>query len=312
MRVMGKWSTGKKAAVIAIVVVLVAAVAGVAWCMVDQHNKQVWEQEHKTYPVNLTVLAQGYDPQSSTPIPVVISGNDFEGNAVSVEALAGTATCSEIDLMRGTYLLSVSASPFAADGSMFDVSGTTSEFDVTGDGQTGQGNVSVSMVKLDDSQITEDTINASKDKLTSLGYDEGTLAPFVDAAEDKAQQTQVSAQLADAKAKFSAELEQLNSDFKNDPRLNGPMVDMNASAAEYRQKYDDLVDEIYSYLTSVLTGDDLANLKSSQSAWESEKETGSQQAASGSVGGTMHPLDVNSAAMDYDKERINELLALMG
>ena len=41
--------------------------------------------------------------------------------------------------------------------------------------------------------------------------------------------------MADAKARFTAELEQLNSEFENDPRRAGTQMEMNTSAAEYRQ-----------------------------------------------------------------------------
>lgn len=92
-----------------------------AWFLVDQHNKQVWEQEHKAYPVNLTLVAEGYDSSTATPIPVQIEGTDFEGNSVSTETLVGSNGAEPISLMRGNYTLSVTASPISEDGTMFDI-----------------------------------------------------------------------------------------------------------------------------------------------------------------------------------------------
>lgn len=307
-----KSSSKKKIAIIAVVVVILIAAIGVgAWYLIDQHNKEVWEQEHKTYPVNISILSEGYDPETSSPIPVLIEGTDFENNSVSIEALVGSADSEQISLMRGNYTISVSASPFLADGTMFDISGSEGNFEVVGDGKTGQGNVSLAMTQLSPSDLTEENITAAKDKLVSLGFDENSADQYADAALNQVNEAKLASQMADAKAGFAAELERLNSEFENDSRLVGSQMDMNTSAAEYRQKYDALVEDIYSYLTTVLTGDELASLKASQASWEAEKETGSQAAGERSIGGTMHSLDVNTAAMNYDKERIDELLEMM-
>lgn len=300
------------AIIIAVVAILVAAIGAGAWYLIDQHNREIWEQEHKTYPVNISILSEGYDPETSSPIPVLIEGTDFEDNPVSIEALVGNADSENISLMRGNYTISVSSSPFLADGTMFDVSASEGEFEVVGDGETGQGNVSLTMTQLNQSDLTEESIIEAKDKLVLLGFDESVANQYADAALKQVNEAKLVSQMADAKARFTAELEQLNSDFENDSRLVGSQMDMNTSAAEYRQKYDALVEDIYSYLTTVLTGDELASLESSQASWETEKETGSQAAGESSIGGTMHSLDVNTAAMDYDKERINELLEMMG
>lgn len=305
-------SKRKIAIIIAVVIILIAAIGAGAWYLIDQHNKEVWEQEHKTYPVNISILFEGYDPETSSPIPVLIGGTDFEGNSVSIEALVGNTDSEQISLMRGNYTISVSTSPFLADGTMFDVSASEGEFEVVGDGETGQGNVSLTMTQLNPSDLTEENIVAAKDKLVSLGFNENTANQYADAALNQVNEVKLASQMADAKARFTAELEQLNSEFENDPRRAGTQMEMNTSAAEYHQKYDALVEDIYSYLTTVLTSNELASLESSQTSWEAEKEAGSQAAGERSIGGTMHPLDVNTAAMDYDKERINELLEMMG
>lgn len=117
-----KANSKKKAIIIAAVVVALVACGLLAWFLVDQHNKQVWEQEHKAYPVNLTLVAEGYDSSTSTPIPVQIEGTDLEGNSVSTETLVGSNGAEPISLMRGNYTLSVTASPISEDGTMFDVS----------------------------------------------------------------------------------------------------------------------------------------------------------------------------------------------
>lgn len=116
-----KANSKKKAIIIAAVVVALVVCGLLAWFLVDQHNRQVWEQEHKAYPVNLTLVVEGYDSSTSTPIPVQIEGTDFEGNSVSTETLVGSNGAEPISLMRGNYTLSVTASPISEDGTMFDI-----------------------------------------------------------------------------------------------------------------------------------------------------------------------------------------------
>lgn len=63
-----KSSSKKKIAIIiAVVIILIAAIGAGAWYLMDQHNKEVWEQEHKTYPVNISILSEGYDPKPQVP-----------------------------------------------------------------------------------------------------------------------------------------------------------------------------------------------------------------------------------------------------
>lgn len=181
-----KKRSNKKRVIIAVIILVVLIAAGfVAWFLVDQHNKEVWEQEHKEYPINITVTADGYDPKTSSPIPILIEGTDFEGNPVSIETLSGTSESESLSLIRGTYTLTVTTSPFLLDGSMFDVSESKVDFEVTGDGESGQGNASVSLSVLDEASMSEEQITSSKDKLVSLGFNEDKAAEFADTAEAK-------------------------------------------------------------------------------------------------------------------------------
>lgn len=180
-----KRSNKKRVIVAAVILVVLIAAGFVAWFLVDQHSKEVWEQEHKEYPINITVTADGYDSKTSSPIPILIEGTDFEGKPVSVEALSGTSESESLSLMRGTYTLTVTASPFLSDGSMFDVGKSKVDFEVTGDGESGQGNASVGLAVLDEASMSEEQIASSKDKLVSLGFNEEKAAEFADTAEAK-------------------------------------------------------------------------------------------------------------------------------
>lgn len=199
-------SKKKIAIVTAVVVVIIGIVA--SWFLIDQYNKAVWEQEHKQYPVRLTIVAENYNPDTSTPIPVQISGTDFEGNEVFIETLVGSVDSKQITLMRGNYTLSASASPFLEDGSMYNVSSSRMDFEVVGDSGSGESQdmASINMSPLGVEAMTEDLIQTSSDKLVSLGYDQEVLAKYSDAAKVKIQEYQatqeaVAQAAAEAKAK---------------------------------------------------------------------------------------------------------------
>lgn len=244
-----KKKSKKIALIVAIIVVVALACGGIAWYLIDQHNKAVWEQEHREYPVTIEIVAEGYDPISSTPVPVHVQGTDFEGGTVDFETLVnpalstsvGSATTAPADavasndtsgesdgssesddgisLMRGTYTVTVTASPFLADGTMYDVSSTTATFEVTGtdgsqananqdqgsEGAEGQTKVSLSMSRLGADAMSEELIQTASDKLVSLGFDEGKLQGFTSAANEKIQQYQAELEAA-AKAAEEAAL----------------------------------------------------------------------------------------------------------
>lgn len=184
----------KKTAAIIVVIVAVVLVAGgfLAWYLIDQHNKAVWEQEHKAYPVSITINAKGYDPATSSPIPTQIEGTDFEGTSVSTEALIGSDGTDPISLMRGTYTLTVTASPFLNDGTMYDVSKGSVDFEVVGDSESapGQGKAVIDMTQLKAKSMTKKLINASSEKLAALGYDQDKLKAFTKAANAKLKEYQ--------------------------------------------------------------------------------------------------------------------------
>ncbi|CCY06116.1 putative uncharacterized protein [Eggerthella sp. CAG:1427] len=222
--------------IIAVVVAAVLVLGGLlAWFLIDQHNKAVWEQEHKEYPLDLTIVADGYDAETSSPIPIQIEGTDFESNSISIETLVSADMTEPIKLMRGTYTISVSASPFLEDGSMFDVSAGTAEFEVVGDSDSGdQGAVSdnqadasndeagtsdgnqastsedsdsknsasITIDPLPVEDMTEDMISASSDKLLSLGCSQEAVTAFSDAAQAKlkAYQDELAAKKAEEEA----------------------------------------------------------------------------------------------------------------
>lgn len=121
----------RKPIIIAVVsVVIVVIIAFIAWYLVDQHNKQIWEQEHQEYSVNIAVSAKGYDPATSTPIPVHIEGTDFEGNTVSEDHLIGDQSTESLSFMRGTYSLTVVSSPITGDGTVYSLPDTAATFEI--------------------------------------------------------------------------------------------------------------------------------------------------------------------------------------
>lgn len=234
-------SKGQKIAIAVVAaVVVLGLIAAAVWHFTDQHNKQVWEQEHQTYAVSVSFNAQGYDPNTSTPIPVHVSGSDFEGNSVTEDHLIGGGSDDSISLMRGTYTISVSSSPFLQDGTIFDVSNAKVDLEVTGDvdqaGDADQGassddagasqgddasdagatdgdastdatatNAAITLVPLDPSTVTEDQINQAGDALVMAGVDQSTVQPFKDAALQKSEEVRQQAE-AERQAQLASQV----------------------------------------------------------------------------------------------------------
>lgn len=128
------------AKIIIAVIVAIAVVACVctAW-YVSNKNEQaaelaVQEEEHRTYTVKVALDVPGFDPATSTPVPLRIEGTDSEGNLVSQYVYLGTANAETLELACGKYSVSVMASPFLDDGTVFDDVNTVCDFTVTNTG----------------------------------------------------------------------------------------------------------------------------------------------------------------------------------
>lgn len=317
-------SNKTKITIIVIVCILLAAIGVVIWHAIDQQNKIIWEEEHLEYPLHFDIAAQGYDPTTSSPIPIHIEGTDFENASIAKDVLIGADGCEPVKLMRGTYSISVLASPFLSDGSMFEFDNnaiTTVEIEKPDIGEAASSNqesnsisyitAPISLSPLPTAALTEDVIDHTADQLSALGYDVEAINKYKNAALSTMKSEQLKAELAAAKKRFSSSLAKLDATSKEDPRYAGTQSEMNEAYSEYRQKYDALVEDIYAYLQKTLPNDKVTNLKSNQVQWENKKDAAVEEEGNITAGGTIRPSAMHSTAITFDKERIQELLEYM-
>ena len=123
----------KRIAVIAVMVVLlvIGLAFGVSAC---QANAQRTAKHHVTFAVN----AEGLDTSTGTLIPLSVKGTDVSGNSVEESCYVGNDSAS-LDLVAGTYTFEVTASPIAADGTLYSIEGAYAEETVGEDGTLSPG-----------------------------------------------------------------------------------------------------------------------------------------------------------------------------
>lgn len=123
----------KRIAVIAVMVVLlvIGLAFGVSAC---QANAQRTAKYHVTFAVN----AEGLDTSTGTLIPLSVKGTDVSGNSVEESCYVGNDSAS-LDLVAGTYTFEVTASPIAADGTLYSIEGACAEETVGEDGTLSPG-----------------------------------------------------------------------------------------------------------------------------------------------------------------------------
>ena len=111
-----------------IVAVIAAAVlcCGAIWYI---HSRQ-----SKTYSVPLVINAEGLDTKQGTKIPIRVKGKDIRGNAVNKSFYGGTSS-SDIALKPGKYRFTVSHSPIAKDGTIYNVDGASTDTSISKDGK---------------------------------------------------------------------------------------------------------------------------------------------------------------------------------
>lgn len=123
----------KRIAVIAVMAVLlvIGLAFGVSAC---QANAQRTAKHHVTFAVN----AEGLDTSTGTLIPLSVKGTDVSGNSVEESCYVGNDSAS-LDLVAGTYTFEVTASPIAADGTLYSIEGAYAEETVGEDGTLSPG-----------------------------------------------------------------------------------------------------------------------------------------------------------------------------
>lgn len=174
----------KIAAIVAGVIVAIAVVGGGTWAFINyQHQQQVAAEQAQRekdeaiakaeHVVVIKVSGDGWDTSAgASRLPVHVEGTDSKGEKVD-EVQYATSDGRGINLRQGNYVLSVPASPIAADGTVFSVSNTQVEVSFTAKDEesseidaTGRGGFE--LTPIDAPEVTDEQINkayeyASKD-----------------------------------------------------------------------------------------------------------------------------------------------------
>ena len=174
----------KIAAIVAGIIVAIAVVGSGTWAFINyQHQQQMAAEQAQRekdeaiakaeHVVVIKVSGDGWDTSAgASRLPVHVEGTDSKGEKVD-EVQYATSDGRGINLRQGNYVLSVPASPIAADGTVFSVSNTQVEVSFTAKDEEGSeidatGRGGFELTPIDALEVTDEQINkayeyASKD-----------------------------------------------------------------------------------------------------------------------------------------------------
>ncbi|MDO5479939.1 MAG: lysozyme inhibitor LprI family protein, partial [Clostridia bacterium] len=106
----------------------------------------------------------------------------------------------------------------------------------------------------------------------------------------------------------AAEIEEY-SEIKNKNTIT--QTDINIESYNIFLKWDELLNEIYTYLSDNMDKDDFASLEEAELLWIAEKEAAIEEAAKDWEGGSGEAMVRNVTASSYTKERCYYLISIV-
>lgn len=170
-----------------IVVVLIACLA--VFLVLNEKNKQA----HVPVPVSFAFEASGYDPQTGSGIPIHVEGVDLDNKTVS-ETLLVDAGSPGLELLRGSYDITVAGSPVTGSGGIYAVPDTVTHIEIA------EGNVTINgesfsfdqnegspielpvvvFTAIKPQDVTDKQIVAVRAWMGDVGFGEETIDKFAD------------------------------------------------------------------------------------------------------------------------------------
>lgn len=163
--------------IVAIVIVAVALIAGAVLGVMHWRSVQAqkaWETQHVPISLTVPVDAGAYKSEAGSKIPISITGIDLDGNKVDLLRFVDEHG-KQLKLVRGSYSLSIPASPIAKDGTMYDVPSNKVSVNIGDDGKpaiTGKFEIKVAAAV----STTNDQIEAAYRYAAKGGTDMQTAA----------------------------------------------------------------------------------------------------------------------------------------
>ena len=169
--------------------------------------------------------------------------------------------------------------------------------------------------------LDDDKLDAASGKLDSLEQDSSLtdeqkkqvedMKNKLQNARDNAQKQQESEQKkSERKQEFSSEIDELENDDLQISSASNAEDELAMTASSFEQ-WDELLSEMYDYLSGVLNADQYASEEANYKQWVAERDSGAENAASETDDSTQKQLASYSFKQSYTKARCYKLLDMM-